>query len=131
MIAMRHDLLADMFSIIKNAEAIGKSKCVTPASNLIKNILLIVQKGGYIGEFEFIDDGKGGSFRIHLLGKINDCGVIKPRFSVSRHDFISWEKRFLPASSLGVLLVSTSQGIITHGDAKKLNIGGKLLGYVY
>lgn len=128
---MRHDLLADMFSIIKNAESIGKDGCITPASNLIKNILLIVQKSGYIGDFELIDDGKGGSFKISLLGKINDCGVIKPRFSVSKHDFISWEKRFLPASAMGMLLVSTSQGIKSHTEAKKLNIGGKLLGYVY
>ncbi len=128
---MRHDLLADMFSIIKNAEAIGKAGCVTPASNLIKHILLIMQQNGYIGEFEFIDNGKGGLFKIGLLGKMNNCGVIKPRFSVSRQDFISWEKRFLPASSLGILLVSTSQGVISHSDAKKKNIGGKLLGYVY
>jgi small subunit ribosomal protein S8 len=128
---MRHDLLADMFSIIKNAEAIGKHACVTPASNLIKHILLIMQKGGYIGEFEFIDDGKGGEFKVQLLGKVNDCGVIKPRFSVSSKDFIDWEKRYLPASSLGILLVSTSQGVISHSDAKKNNVGGKLLGFIY
>jgi small subunit ribosomal protein S8 len=128
---MRHDLLADMFSTIKNAEAIGKPGCVTPASSLIKDILLIMQKSGYIGEFEFIDNGKGGLFRIQLLGKINKCGVIKPRFSVSKQDFISWEKRFLPASSLGILLVSTSQGVVSHSEAKNKNIGGKLLGYVY
>ncbi len=128
---MRHDLLPDLFSVIKNAEAIGKKSCIAPASNLIKNILLIMQSKGYIGGFEFIDDGKGGMFRIELLGKINDCGVIKPRFSVSKHDFIRWEKRFLPASALGVLLVSTSKGVINHDDAKKGNVGGRLLGYVY
>ncbi len=120
-----------MFSIIKNAEAIGKERCVTPASNLIKHILLIMQHGGYIGEFKYIDNGKGGAFRVDLLGKINDCGVIKPRFSVSRQEFINWEKRFLPASSMGILLVSTSGGVISHSDAKNKGVGGKLLGYVY
>lgn len=128
---MRHDLLADMFSTLKNAEAIGKKECVTPASNLIKDMLLIMQKSGYIGDFERVDDGRGGSFRVKLLGKMNRCGVIKPRFSVSKDEFITFEKRFLPAASLGVLLVSTSRGVMSHADAKKKNIGGKLLGYVY
>jgi small subunit ribosomal protein S8 len=128
---MRHDLLADMFSVIKNAEGIGKHACVTPASNLIKHILLIMQKGGYIGEFEFVDNGRGGEFKVQLLGKVNDCGVIKPRFSVSSDGFIGWEKRYLPASGMGILLVSTSQGVLAHGEAKKKNVGGKLLGFVY
>lgn len=128
---MKQDLLGDMFVNVKNAESIGRGECITPASKVIKDVLMIMQKTGYIGEFEYIDNGKGGLFKVKLLGKINDCGVIKPRFSVSRQDFINWEKRFLPASSLGVLIVSTSKGVITHADAKKQNVGGRLLGYVY
>ena len=128
---MRHDIVADMFSVIKNAESTGKKVCMVPASNLIKNMLLILQREGYIGDFEKIDDTMGGTFKISLLGKINDCGVIKPRISVSKSEFISSEKRFLPASSLGVLLVSTSQGVVSHSEAKEKGIGGKLLGYVY
>jgi small subunit ribosomal protein S8 len=128
---MRHDMIADAFSVIKNAEDIGKTECVTPASGLIKNMLLIMQKEKYIGEFEHIDDGRGGKFKIQLLGNINKCGAIKPRFSVGKADFIRWEKRFLPAATLGLLIVSTSGGVISHKDAKKKEIGGKLLGYVY
>jgi small subunit ribosomal protein S8 len=128
---MRHDMIADAFSVIKNAEDIGKAECVTPASSLIKNMLLIMQKEKYIGEFEHIDDGRGGKFKIQLLGNINKCGAIKPRFSVGKADFIRWEKRFLPAATLGLLIVSTSGGVISHKDAKKKEIGGKLLGYVY
>ncbi len=128
---MRHDVIADTFSIIKNAETIGKTECITPASNLIKNMLLIMQKEKYIGEFEQVDDGKSGQFKIKLLGKINKCGAIKPRFSVSKTGFITWEKRFLPAAELGILLVSTPQGVMSHKGAKEKNVGGKLLGYVY
>jgi small subunit ribosomal protein S8 len=128
---MRHDIIADMFSIIKNAESIGKPECVTPASKLIKNMLLIIQREGYIGQFEHIDDRKGGRFKVSLLGKINNCGAIKPRFSVGSRDFITWEKRFLPAASLGILIVSTSKGVISHKEAKEKDTGGKLLGYVY
>ena len=128
---MRHDIIADVFSAIKNAEDIGKTECVTPASSLIKNMLLIMQKEKYIGEFEYIDDGRGGRFRIKLLGKINRCGAIKPRFSVPKAEFINWEKRFLPAATLGILLVSTSSGVVSHKEAKKKGIGGRLIGYVY
>jgi small subunit ribosomal protein S8 len=128
---MRHDIIADMFSILKNAESIGKTECTVPASNLVKSMLLIIQKEKYIGEFEGIGDGKSGRFRIKLMGKINGCGAIKPRFSVGKADFISWEKRFLPAAALGILIVSTSRGVMSHRDAKKKGVGGKLLGYVY
>lgn len=128
---MKHDLLADTFSIIKNSEAIGKTKCVTPASKLIRDTLKVMQKNKYIGEFEFMDNGRGGSFKIKLLGKINDCNVIKPRYSVRKKEIINFEKRFLPASNLGLLILTTSQGIIDQKTADKENMGGKLLGYVY
>jgi len=128
---MRHDSIADMFCSIKNAEFIGKKSCVTPASKLIKSLLLIIQKSGYIGEFEYVDDSKAGHFRITLLGRINDCGAIKPRFAVSGGDFIKWEKRFLPAASLGLLAVSTSKGVMSHAEAKEKGIGGRLIGYIY
>ena len=128
---MKHDLLADMFSIIKNAESIGKSECRTPASNLTKNVLKLMQKKKYIGNFEYIDDGRGGSFNVNLLGRINNCNVIKPRFSVKKDDFIRWEKRFLPSNSIGILILTTPYGVIDQNEAKKKNTGGKLLGYVY
>ena len=128
---MKHDLLADMFSIIKNHEAIGKSRCITPASKLIRDTLKVMQKMKYIGEFEFMDNGRGGSFKIKLLGRINDCNVIKPRYSVRKRDVINFEKRFLPASNVGILIMTTSRGIIDQKSAVKENTGGKLLGYVY
>jgi small subunit ribosomal protein S8 len=128
---MKHDLLADVFSTIKNFEAIGRKECVTPASKVIKGVLKVMQKHGYIGEFEYIEDRRGGKFRIRLLGRINDCNVIKPRFSVPVTDVIRWEKKFLPAEKIGVLIVTTSRGIIDQREAVKQNTGGKLLGFVY
>ena len=128
---MRHDLLADVFATIKNTEAIGRKECETPASKVIKGVLTVMQKRGYIGEFEHIADGKGGRFTIHLKGKINNCNVIKPRFSVAMTDFIKWEKKFLPADDVGVLLVTTSRGIMDQKEAVKKRTGGKLLGFVY
>ncbi len=128
---MLHDPLADMMSTIKNAEKIGKKSCVTRSSNLIKAILEIMQKHGYIGAFEFIDDGRGGKFNIELTGKIIDCNVIKPRYSVSAKEFEKWEKRYLPAREFGLLILSTPKGVMEHTKAKQAKIGGKLVAYIY
>ena len=128
---MRHDLLADVFATIKNTEAIGRNECVAPVSKVIRGALKVMQKHGYIGEFEYIDDRKGGKFRIRLKGRINNCNVIKPRFSIPVSDFIKWEKKFLPADDVGVLILTTSRGIMDQKEAKEKNTGGKLLGFVY
>jgi small subunit ribosomal protein S8 len=128
---MRHDTLADVMSAIKNADRMGKRDCLTPASKLVKEVLRVMQKEGYIGTFEFIDDGKSGKFKIELKSRVNDCNVIKPRYSVKIDEFEKWEKRFLPAKGFGILLVSTTKGLITHEEAKKQKLGGKLLAYAF
>ncbi len=127
-----NDPLADALSNLKNHERAGKLECIIkPASKLIGNVLKIMQDYGYIGEFEFIDDGKSGKFRVKLLGKLNDCGAIKPRFAVKKNGYEKFEKRYLPASGYGILIVSTNQGLMTHYEAKEKGIGGRLIAYVY
>ena len=75
--------LSNLFSNIQNAELRNKKEClVIPSSKLIIEILHTLKKNNYIGEFEVIDDKLGGKIRIQLLGKINKCGVVSPRFSV-------------------------------------------------
>jgi small subunit ribosomal protein S8 len=126
------DPLADALSSIFNNEMVGKSEVViAPASSLIERVLHVMQINGYIGEFERIDDGASGRFRIQLMGRTNKCGVIKPRFPVKRDGFEKFEKRFLPAYNYGILIVTTPEGVMTHQDAKKKGIGGRLLAYVY
>ena len=126
------DPLADALSVIKNAESVGKPDCIIhPASKLIGRALKVMADRGYIGEFEFVDDGKSGMFRVKLLGRINRCGVIKPRFSAKVSDLEKWEKRFLPARNFGVLILSTSKGVMAHSDARAQSLGGQLLAYVY
>jgi small subunit ribosomal protein S8 len=68
---------------------------------------------------------------VKLLGRINRCGVIKPRFAAKVADLEKWEKRFLPARNFGVLIMSTSRGVMAHSDARSQSIGGQLLAYVY
>lgn len=128
---MRHDLLADMFCTIKNAEALGKSECKVPVSNLIKDSLKVMENNGYIAGSEFLDDGRGGNMVVKLMKKVNNAGVIKPRYFVKADDFAKYEKRFLPAVARGILLVSTSKGVMDQKKAREEKIGGSLLGYVY
>ena len=126
------DVVANGLIIIKNAEIRRKKECVIyPASKLLGNILRVMQKYGYIGEFEYIDDGRSGKFKVQLLGRINKCAAIKPRFPVKVKEFEEWEKRYLPARDVGILLVSTPQGVMSHHEAKKKGIGGCLIAYVY
>lgn len=130
-IIMRFDLLSDMMSGIKNGDNVGKKEVVIPASKLLRDVLKVLQKHEFVGNFEFVDDGRGGKFKIQLKGSVNNCGAIRPRFATRIDEFEKFEHRFLPAAGFGLLIVSTSKGVMTHDDAKKHKIGGKLLAYVY
>jgi len=126
------DVLSNGLTSIVNNELRNKRECViSPASKLLGRILRVMQLNGYIGEFEFIDDGRTGKFRVQLLGRVNKCGAIKPHFSVRMNEFEIWEKRFLPSRDIGMLIVSTSNGVMPHREAKEKGIGGKLVAYVY
>lgn len=128
---MLQDTLADALSTIKNAERVGKKECVTKASKLIKSVLKIMQEHNYIGSFKFMDDGKGGKFRIELKGNIIDTNVIKPRFSSKVEELEKYEKKFLPARDIGLLILTTSKGVIDHRKAREMRVGGKLIAFVY
>ena len=131
-IKMLLDPLSDALSNMKNNEFAGNLECVVkPASKLIGAVFSVMQKYGYIGEFEFIDDGKSGKFKVKLVGKINKCGVIRPRYSVGNKNLLDFEKRFLPAMGFGILVMTTSKGVMSHIEAKEKGIGGKLLAFVY
>ena len=126
------DTLSEGLSTINNNELRNKKECIlSPASKLLGNVLRVMQLNGYIGEFEFIDDGRAGKFRVQLLGRINKCGAIRPRFSTKVKDYEKWEKKFLPSREIGILIVSTPQGVLSHREAKKKGVGGKLLAFVY
>ncbi len=126
------DPLSDALSTIYNNEEKRKHECIIkPASKLIGQVLRLMQEKGYVGAFEYIDDGRTGKFRVQLLGRVNKCGVIKPRFSVKVNDIESWENKFLPGKNFGFLILTTSEGVIAHTEAVEKNVGGRLMAYVY
>ena len=126
------DTLANGLTTIINNEMRNKRECViSPASKLLGRVLRIMQLNGYIGEFEFIDDGRAGKFKVQLLGRINKCGAVRPRFSAAVDELEDWEKKLLPSREVGLIVISSSKGVLSHKEADEKNIGGKLLAFVY
>lgn len=128
----RLDPLADTMSILTNGSLVGKREVVIDiASKLVGKVLKVLKEEGYIDDFEYVDDGRFGKYVVRLNGRINKAGTIKPRFPVRVNEFIRWEKIYLPAENVGVIVVSTNQGVMTHREAKRRGIGGVLIAYCY
>ena len=126
------NILANLLVTIDNTESRRKSECIVlPTSKLAINVLNTLKKDGYIKNFEYLDDKRGGKFRIQLFAKISKCGAITPRFKVKKDEYNYWEQRFLPSFNRGILLVTTNQGVMSHHEAVNKGIGGFLIGYVY
>lgn len=126
------NILANLFVTIYNTEARRKSDClVYPTSKLGVEVLETLRRDGYIGKVEYVEDRRGGKFRIELLARITKCGAISPRFKVKKDEFTFWEQQYLPSYDRGMLLVTTNQGVMSHHDAVRKGIGGLLIGYVY
>ena len=127
-----NDTLAAALSAVMTAEKLSRNEVVVfPSSKILKQVLDVMHKNGYLGEHKETKDSKGICMRITLLGKINKCGAIKPRFSVTLDEYEKFEKRFLPAKDFGIIIVTTNKGIMTHIQAKEKQLGGKLLAYCY
>ncbi|MBS1266232.1 MAG: 30S ribosomal protein S8 [Candidatus Woesearchaeota archaeon] len=127
-----NDPVANVMSNILNAEKIGKKKIrVKPSSKIIVKILEIMKDNHYVGEFNEVKTNRGNYVVINLINNINKCGVIKPKFSVKNTEYEKFEKRFLIAKDFGILVVSTTQGFMTHKQAKKKGLGGRLFAYCY
>jgi small subunit ribosomal protein S8 len=129
---MMNDTLANALSGILNYDKIGKKEfLVHPSSKITRKVLDIMNQQGYVGAAEPVTDAKGGVLKVNLLGNLNKCGVIKPRFAVRMEEYEKFEKRFLPAKGVGILVVSTINGIMTHEEAKSQNLGGRLVAFAY
>lgn len=127
-----NDTLASVLSQLDNAIKVGKPSITTSiSSKLIKQVLEIMKDTGYISGFEEVVDVKGNYLVITLNGKLNRCGVIKPRFAISLARFEKFEKTYLPAKGFGFLVVSTNNGLMTHEQAKESGVGGKLISFYY
>jgi len=127
-----NDTLANALSHVLNCEKVGKTECtIKNVSKVIKEIFKILNKNGYIGKMDITKNSRGETMVVELKGTINKCGSIKPRFPVKLSDYEKYERRYLPAKDFGIIIVSTSKGMMTHNEAIEKKLGGKLIAYCY
>lgn len=115
-----------------NAEKRGKKQVlIRPSSKVVIKVLQVMMKHGYIGEFEFVDNHRSGKIVVELNGRLNKCGVISPRYDISPGDIEDWVGRLLPSRQFGFFIMTTSQGIMDHEEARRKKVGGKVISFFY
>jgi len=129
---VRTSTLSDALQNILNAEKDGKRQVkIRPNSKVIQKFLGVMQKHGYLGEYEIVDDHRSGKIIADLNGRINRCGVISPRYDIQAFEIEKWVNMLLPSRQFGYMVLSTSLGIMDHEEARKLHVGGKILGFFF
>ncbi len=128
------DPIADMLTRIRNANNAKHTKVTIPSSNVKKAIAGILMEEGYIKEVSHIDDNKQGIIEITLKYGENDSKVISGIKRISKPGLrIYASKDEIPKvlNGLGIAIISTSKGIMTDKNARKTNVGGEVLCYVW
>ena len=128
------DSIADMLTRIRNAGAAKHETVDVPASKMKKAIAQILLDEGYIKSFQLIEDGKQGIIRIVLKYGENKTSVISGLRRVSKPGlriYTNCEDMPKVMKGLGIAIVSTSKGVMTDKQARKENVGGVVLAFVW
>lgn len=126
---MSQDIIADALNMIRNSKKAGKETAkIKRISNLLIEILKIMKQEGAIKKYKI--DVKKRSVEV-TIGELSECKAIKPRFSVDKSQIEKYRRRYLPARNMGVMIISTNKGLITHEEALEEGIGGCLIAYFY
>ena len=128
------DAIADMLTRIRNAASAKHDSVDIPASNMKKSIAQILVDEGYIKSFEVIDDDKQGIIRVTLKYTEGKKSVITGLKRISKPGLrVYSSKEDMPKvlGGLGIAIVSTSKGVMTDKAARKANIGGEVLAFVW
>ena len=132
---MNTDPIADFLTRVRNASAANKKMVEIPGSNVKREMTKILFDQGYIRDFKFEEDDKQGVIRIAL--KYNPTTKVPAITSLQRASRPGLRKynraQEMPRvlNGLGIAIVSTSKGVITNKEAKRENVGGEVLAYVY
>ena len=128
-VKMSHDVVADALNMIRNAKKAGKENVeIKIISNLLIEILKIMKQEKAIKKYKI--DAKEKSITL-TIGELSDCKAIKPRFSCDTNQIEKYRRRYLPSRNLGILIISTNKGLMTHKEAQEENMGGCVIAYFY
>ncbi len=124
---MSQDIVSDALNNLMNAKKAGKRTVeLKKYSKFLLSILAIAKLKGYVKEYKV----ESGVLKVEV-SKLNGCQAIKPRYLVSVEEIEKYKKRYLPARNLGIIIISTSHGLMTHQTAEEKKIGGSLIAYIY
>lgn len=126
---MAQDIVADALNMLRNSRKAGKEVVkVKVISNMLIEILKIMKQKGAIKKYKI--NPKDKSLEV-TLGDFTECKAIKPRFSCNKNQIEKYRRRYLPSRNLGILIISTNKGLMTHEEAEGENMGGSLISYFY
>jgi len=131
---MLTDQIADMFNRIRNAVQARKRTVDIPANKLKKEITRILFENHFISKYAFVDDDKQGTIKILLKYDENMRNAIQGLKRVStpgrkKYSGVTGVPKVL--NGMGIAIVSTSKGVMTDGDCRKMNVGGEVIGLVW
>ena len=128
------DAIADMLTRIRNGYMAKHDSVTVPASNIKKAIAQILVDEGYLKEFKVIEDNKQGVIEIALKYGPNKTPAVRGLRRVSKPGlriYSNCEDMPKVMNGLGIAILSTSKGIMTDKDARKANVGGEVLAYIW
>lgn len=131
---MMTDPIADMLTRIRNANTVRHANVDIPASNVKKRLAEILLNEGFIKGYDLIDDNKQGIIRVELKYGENKERVISGLKRISKPGLrVYAKKNEIPRvlGGLGIAIISTSNGIITDKEARKVGVGGEVICYVW
>ena len=128
------DPIADMLTRIRNANVVKHETVDVPASNMKKELSRILLEEGFVRGYDVIEDGKQGIIRIQLKYGQSGERVISGLKRISKPGMrVYADKHEVPRvlNGLGISIISTSKGILTDKQARKENVGGEVICYVW
>ena len=128
------DPVSNMLTIVRNAVHAKKETADVPASKLLEKALGIMKNDGYIADVRLLKDSKQGTLKVYLKYSTDKKPAIMGIKRISKPGlrvYASGDKLPKVLNGLGTAVISTSKGVITNREARKLNVGGEVLFYVW
>lgn len=124
---MSQDIVSDALNQIMNAKRARKSSVtIKMHSKLLLSLLALAKLKKYIKDYKLKENQL-----IIEIGNIHMCRAVKPRYAVTVEEIDKYIRRYLPARDIGIIIISTSQGLMSHQTAIEKNLGGSIIAYIY